>query len=128
MSFERALQLILPHEAGFSDDPNDPGNYTPAGELKGTKYGISARQYPDEDIANLTEERAAFLYRRDYWTPVCGDELPWPLCLFVFDAAINQGVPAATRMLQEALKVRVDGEIGAQTLIAAQNSTARHAA
>jgi lysozyme family protein len=34
----------------------------------------------------------------------------------VFDAAVNQGIQRAKEMLQEALGVRVDGEIGPSTL------------
>ena len=41
-----------------------------------------------------------------------------PLALMHFDAAVNHGVAAATRMLQGVAKVMVDGEIGPETLAA----------
>lgn len=47
--------------------------------------------------------------------------LPPPLALFHFDTAVNQGVGAAARMLQQALSVIVDGEIGPITLAAASS-------
>jgi Putative secretion activating protein len=70
------------------------------------------------DIASLTQMEAKRIYRRDYWEFVSGDALPWPLSYFVFDAAVNQGVAPAIRMLQQALGVEADGIIGPQTLAA----------
>lgn len=104
MSFERAQELVVGIEGGFSDDPHDPGNYTPDGRLVGTKYGISARAYPHLDIRSLTLDDARALYRVDYWMAAGCDELPWPLSLFVFDCAVNQGVNAALDLLPLALK------------------------
>lgn len=56
--FERALAFCLKWEGGdkITDDPRDPGGLT--------KFGISQRAYPNEDIRKLTRGRAAFLYRR----------------------------------------------------------------
>src|SRR5690606_34301427 len=100
---------------------------------RGTKYGISAAQYPDLDIANLDLEDARDIYRRDYWEACKCDELPWPLALFVFDAAVNQGCDAkaglaAQKLLPQALDVAQDGIIGPKTLSAAAKSRPRHAA
>lgn len=111
--FARCVSLVLKHEGGYSHDPRDPG-----GE---TKYGISKRAYPLEDIANLTVERATELYRRDYWRLIHGDELPFPLAVSVFDAAVNSGVRRAVCWLQNALHIPCDGKIGPQTLSAAQS-------
>ena len=70
-AFEQALAVVLGHEGGFCAERSDPGNWTGGavgcGELRGTKFGISAAAYPAEDIANLTPEAAAAIYRRDYW-------------------------------------------------------------
>ncbi len=44
------------------NDPIDPG-----GE---TKYGISKRSYPHEDIKHLNLKRAAWLYEQDFWNPL----------------------------------------------------------
>ena len=71
------------------------------GELKGTKYGISAASYPALDIAMLTQTDAIAIYRRDYWQPSGADQLPWPACLLVMDTAVLHGVSAATKMLAE---------------------------
>lgn len=112
--FERALEFVFKMEGGYSNDTNDPG-----GE---TKFGISKRAYPDLDIANLTREKAAELYRTDYFDACKCGQLPAPLAMLVFDAAVNQGTDAAIRMLQDALGVKVDGVIGPVTLAAAMHS------
>lgn len=108
MSFERAISSILGHEGGYVNDPSDPG-----GE---TRFGISKRSYPSEDIKNLTRERAIELYRRDYWTPIKGDQLPPALALCLFDMAVNSGVAQSVRTLQKAIDVPVDGILGPGTL------------
>lgn len=110
-NFDKAFQLIIGAEGGYSNDPRDPG-----GE---TKYGICKRSYPNEDIKNMTLDRAKLLYKADYWDKVRGDDIPYPLDIFVFDAAVNQGVGAASMLLQKACGTSQDGRIGAATLAAA---------
>jgi lysozyme family protein len=107
LAFDAAFDLLIGHEGGYVNDPNDPG-----GE---TKYGISRRAYPELDIANLTEARARAIYYKDYWLKAGADILPVPLGILVFDAAVNNGVGRAVRWLQEAVGVVPDGVIGAQT-------------
>ena len=109
--FDRAFDLMMESEGGYSDDKNDPG-----GE---TNFGISKRAYPKEDVRFLTLERAKEIYRLDYWDAIRADDLPYPINILIFDAAVNQGKKAAVRMLQEALKIKQDGVIGQQTIKAA---------
>lgn len=111
-NFTKAVEIIFAIEKGYVNDPDDPG-----GE---TKYGITKRSYPGLDIKNLDKATAATIYLTDFWTPAKCDHYPWPLCLFVFDAAVNQGVDAAARLLQKAAGVAVDGIIGPQTLRAVE--------
>ena len=60
--FEQAVSVIFKHEGGYANNPNDPGQET--------NWGISKRSYPEEDIYNLTKERAKHIYLRDYWKPL----------------------------------------------------------
>ena len=63
--FGKAIELVIAtHEGGFQKRVDDPGNWTPDGKLKGTKFGISAHSFPDEDIESLTHSRAEELYRQ----------------------------------------------------------------
>lgn len=108
MTFERAFDHVIGIEGGYVDDDADPG-----GE---TKYGISQRAYPDENIASLTLERAKEIYLRDYWEPLHCERMPWPLSMLVFDCGVNQGLNTAARLLQKTLGVEQDGVIGNKTL------------
>jgi lysozyme family protein len=125
-TFEQAVEIVLHYEGGYSVDPDDPGNWTGGrvgeGALRGTKFGISAAAYPDEDIAALSRERAGALYRRDYWETIAGDALPPPLALLVFDAAVNNGTHRAAMWLQQAVGAVDDGHIGSKTLAATATS------
>lgn len=112
--WEQAIAFVLKAEGGYTVDPNDHG-----GE---TNFGISKRSYPSEDIKNMTEGRAREIYERDFWQTCSCDDLPSPLSIAVFDAAVNQGVGSAKRMLQIALGVTVDGIIGEKTISAAYKS------
>lgn len=106
--FEACFGELMKSEGGYVNDPKDPG-----GE---TKYGISKRAYPEEDIKALTKDRAKFLFKRDYWNPCKCDLLPDALAVCVSDAAYNSGNLQAVKWLQRAIGAGVDGLIGNQTL------------
>jgi lysozyme family protein len=133
-SFTTALAIVLTHEGGFQAMPDDPGNWTGgkigAGELKGTKFGLSAAVYPSLDIGALTEADAAAIYRRDWWDHFGLDRLLAPIAAKLFDAAVNIGMDAAVRALQRALRaagvatgaarIVEDGKLGPATIGAAR--------
>lgn len=85
MNFDDAFTIVVNIEGGYVNDSRDPG-----GE---TKYGISKRRYPKEDIPNLTLDRAKALYLRDYWKAQDCDAMEWGKALLVFDSAVNGGHP-----------------------------------
>jgi lysozyme family protein len=106
-------------EGGYQDDPNDKGNWTGAavgvGVLAGTKYGISAAEYPNLDIKNLTPADALPIARAKYWNAINGDLLPPAVALCVFDFAYNAGPHEACKVLQRVLGLPQDGVCGPQT-------------
>ena len=112
--FHRCIDRILTEEGGLSAHPADPGGLT--------NYGISQRSYPTLDIAALTLDAAKALYRRDYWQPIHGDQLPPGLDLLLLDSAINQGAGTAIKLLQQALRIKDDGVLGPITLTAAERA------
>jgi len=115
-TFAKAIPKLLEREGGYVNDANDPG-----GE---TRYGISQRTYPTEDIAALTPERAAFLYERDFWNPFrLGEILEEGIAAKMLDMAVNMGPVTMVQRVQRALNyllpgtpIVVDGHIGPMTL------------
>ncbi len=141
--FEQAFAIVVGHEGGFDMTRADPGNWTDGavgvGVLGGTKYGQDSASYasnlarlPDDvragmpaTVKDLTLGQVQAIYRAIYWDSVRGDELPPPLALLVFDAAVNNGPDRAARWLQAAVDAGIDGQIGAATLRAVQASAAK---
>lgn len=121
-SFCKAFAFVLGAEGAWSGDPNDRGNWTGGkildGELRGTKYGISAASYPDLDIQNLTLDQAEAIYRTDYWAKIRGDEIPPAIAMCAFDCAVNQGPTIAIKLLQKTYGTVTDGIFGKKTLAA----------
>lgn len=108
MNFDTAFRLLIGHEGGYVNNPADPG-----GE---TKYGISKRSHPGEDIAAMTLERAKDIYRHEYWGPAGCDAVPDGIKFDLFDMAVNAGPRTAIRALQRAVSETDDGIIGPRTL------------
>jgi len=113
MKFEDLVHGILDREGGYVDHPNDPG-----GE---TNYGIAKRSHPEEDIKNLTKERAIEIYKDSYWEPSRASSLPSSLRETYFDMVVNMGKRRAVKILQKACNSKgcglvVDGLIGRNTI------------
>jgi lysozyme family protein len=121
--FPLALAHVLAMEGGYTEDPYDPGGPTNLGitlaELARDKgVAVTADNFAQlrAELIALPPATAARIYRDRYWEPAGCPALPPPLAVFHFDTAVNQGVGAAARMLQEAAGVAVDGLIGPVTL------------
>lgn len=106
--FQKALNRTQLNEGGYNNDKDDRG-----GE---TNMGITKRYYPNEDIKNLTRERANAILYRDYWLKYKINTLPVEISDIVFDNAVVQGQGTAIKNLQRALNVRDDGIIGQETI------------
>lgn len=120
LKIEMWIKRIVGHEGGFSLDPKDKGNWTTGkvgkGELKGTKWGISASAYPHLNIRNLTVQDAADIYKKDYLDLLRADSFEDGVAFQLLDFAINSGVAAAKKGIQKAVNVKPDGVIGPVTL------------
>jgi len=125
-TYDDAFDFVVGAEGGYTDDPHDRGNWTSGhvgeGELKGTKYGISAMSFPELDIKNLTKDRAKDIYKVHYWEATSCDKVEYPKAVVMFDCSVNQGVFRAKKFAQEAVNVVVDGIIGPNTLKALQGA------
>jgi uncharacterized protein (TIGR02594 family) len=124
--FAWSLARILEFEGGFTDDPFDPGGPTNKGVTLAVyaafkKVGLDnqSRERLKADLRRISDADVRRIYEERYWRPARCPDLPPPLAHFHFDCAVNQGVGGAARMLQAALGVAIDGEIGPLTLAAA---------
>jgi lysozyme family protein len=114
MNFDEAFRRVVGSEGSYTNDPLDPGG--------ATRFGISKRAHPGEDIPSLTLDRAKEIYRRDYWGPAGCDAAPEQLKYPLFDMSVNQGVTAAIKALQHGVGETEDGILGPLTLQALQSA------
>ncbi len=126
MSFETAYDFIKTWEGGYVNHPKDPGG--------ATNLGVTQRVYdahrrrkglPVRSVREITQGEAGGIYFDRYWTPAKCPALPSPLALVVFDGSVNQGVGATARLLQQSVKVGVDGKVGPITLRAVNRAWRR---
>ena len=120
--FTRALRHVLEMEGGFSDDPYDPGGPTNKGitlsdyaRWVGESVSPESRSRLVARLKRIPYAMVQEIYRTRYWGPADCARMPAALALMHFDAAVNHGVTGAIRILQEAIGVGIDGEIGPQT-------------
>lgn len=120
--FESALVHVLDMEGGFTDDAHDPGGPTNLGITLAVfaawrNVTVTAVNRTDliRDLKAIDSATVTAIYRRRYWDAAQCKELPPALALMHFDAAVNHGVGAAIRFLQQAVGVAIDGEFGPQT-------------
>ena len=116
---DEEFQKILSQTAAIE------GGYKPADGIDTggeTNMGITKRWYPDENIKNLSRDRADYLLYRDYYVKPKINQLPIKLREIVFDNAVNQGQATAIMNLQKAVDVKADGVIGPKTLEAVENT------
>ena len=117
--FDQCINVVLKHEGKFQDNPNDLGNWVggyKTGILVGTKYGIAARFFPNENIKNLTVKRAKELYYDRYWLPMNLEGICNELTvLHIFDFGVNAGKRRSIRTAQRLCSVKADGIMGPVT-------------
>lgn len=115
-NFIEAFRFTVGAEGGYTNNPNDPGNWTGGqvgvGSCNGTNYGISAASYPDLDIESLTITQAQDIYKRDYWDKVSGDSFPRSIAMVLFDGAVNSGIGQSVIWVQGVVGVTQDGILG----------------
>ncbi len=112
MNFNEALVVILHHEGGYANNPNDPG--------RETNFGVTIRVAREfgytGPMRDIPMDVVRTIYKKLYWDKINGDNLPPAIALATFDFAVNSGPSRAARYLQRAARVPRDGIIGPQTI------------
>lgn len=119
-SFAKSLRRIRIEEGGNDDDPHDPGGRTSRGIIQ-REWDAFRKTHPGRpaDVWDASDADINLIYRQQYWEPFCG-KFPPGVDLCFFNASVNSGRFQATKELQRALGVTVDGWIGSITMAALQ--------
>lgn len=89
-----------------------------------TRFGITQQSHPELDPTFWTSmtglnalETAKQVYKKEYWNPIQGDNLPNDdLASVLMDFSVNSGVGRAVKTLQTVLQIPKDGILGPGTL------------
>jgi hypothetical protein len=110
--FMRCVEIILRHEGGYVDHPDDPGGATNLGITHKTLAAWRGEPVTRDDVRNLDHDEACEIYRANYWNALNCDNLPAGVDLVVFDMGVNAGPSRAAKMLQKIVHVEQDGQVG----------------
>lgn len=132
MDFEGWVEMVLEHEGGFVDNPNDLGGVTNMGITQETYSEFIGGQASREDMENMTRDDATEYYQ-DLWDNLNLDRLPDQIRVVYADVAVNTGKGGADRVLQMAINTKmnpndpddwidVDGVAGGGTFAALENA------
>jgi lysozyme family protein len=115
-NFDKCLALMLAHEGGFVNHPQDPGGMTNLGVTKRVWEEWVGHEVDKKQMRALTPETVAPLYKRKYWDACRSDDLVSGVDYVVFDVAVNSGAGRAVKFLQSCVGVDADGGFGPRTL------------
>lgn len=105
-NWQRSLQWVLKWEGGWADNPADPGGATMKGITIGTytRWRQAHGQPPPtkDDLRNISDAEVEEIYKTWFWEASGASNMSWPMCLAVFDLAVNGGVERAKQALSEA--------------------------
>jgi lysozyme family protein len=117
-NFDKCFELMLAHEGGYVDHPQDPGGRTNLGVTQRVWEEWMGRPVTEKEMRALTPIMVKPLYKRKYWDAVRADDLVAGVDYCVFDVAVNSGPGRAIKFLQSAVGVTADGGFGPATLAA----------
>lgn len=126
--FLQALQIVLAHEGGYGNDPNDPGGETYKGIARNMNGDWSGWLQIDqckhlpgfpgnlEKDAGLQSGVADF-YQHNFWNTISGDQIEnQSVAESIFDFGVNVGAKKSASLAQKVVGASVDGIIGVDSL------------
>ena len=126
IKFHRISKIVLRHEGGYVNNPNDSGGATNKGIAWNTWVAYAKKDLGIEptleNLKQLTDEQAEVIYRKRYWQPkgFCKIEND-RLGLMIYDWSITSG--GAIKKVQQLLvdefdqNIDVDGKMGERTAV-----------
>lgn len=110
--FDKAYKILIEHEGGYVNDPNDPGGETYKGiarkfnpEWAGwkiiDKYKRDNRLVVDKqlDLVEL-ESLVKLFYKEEYWDKLGCDSYPEDVAIEIFEQAVNLGIGKTVKHMQ----------------------------
>ena len=119
--FNQAVQVILEHEGGYSDDPDDPGGETNFGIIQRELDTCYQKLELPAYVKNLTVDQAKIYYKSEWWDKYGFNTINSDyIATKVFDMAVNVGAHEAATLVQRAINycginLAIDGEFGGLT-------------
>lgn len=89
--FNSAFNQTMRFEGGNALNPSE-----------GSRFGVVPSAHPGVDVANLTKEGAADIYRNEYWNPIGADKMSPQLAPIAADTAYHLGVRNTKPLLEQA--------------------------
>jgi lysozyme family protein len=121
-NFDTCFELMLAHEGGYVDHPQDPGGRTNLGVTQRVWEEWMGRPVTEKEMRALTPTMVKPLYKRKYWNAVRADDLVAGVDYCVFDVAVNSGPGRAIKFLQSCVGTTPDGGFGPATLAAVKKA------
>ena len=103
-----AIALTIQNEGGFTDNAADPGG--------ATKYGITQKDMPGVNIADITPAQATAYYMENFWKIHYSEIENQLVANKLFDMGVLFGISTVVQLLQGILKLTPDGVFGPATL------------
>lgn len=121
-NFDKCFELMIAHEGGYVDHPQDPGGRTNLGVTQRVWEEWLGRPVSEKEMRALTPVMVKPLYKRKYWDAVRADDLAAGVDYCVFDTAVNSGPGRAIKFLQSCVGTTPDGSFGPRTLAAVKEA------
>lgn len=118
--FEQAIPIILAHEGGYVNDPDDPGGETNFGLTRTYLLGLPKEVLGSinvSDMRGITQTQAEAIYQTEWWNKYSLGDFEQPIANKIFDLAVNMGYKEVAKNTQRAIqalgvKIVVDGDLG----------------
>jgi len=126
--FNKAFPLILAHEGGYVNDPDDPGGETYKGIARKMQpewvgwFSIDRMKkqadFPKSlEINQSLQTELQRFYKAVFWDKIGGDHIcDQDVAWSIFDFAVNAGVSTSVGLTQQVVGSSCDGVIGPLTI------------
>lgn len=113
--FEPAIKLVLVHEGGWVNHPDDtPTNY---GVTKAVYEAYLRRPVTVDEVRTMPLADARAIYQSMYWGPIKGEGLTYQSTAnYLLDMAVLRGTVAAVKTAQALYGLTADGILGPVSL------------